>query len=67
MSRAAIIARLRQGPATNRDLQRATDNYWSGGISRTVAKLIADGRVTRIDGRSGRGKPATYALKEQGQ
>ena len=67
MSTRAILARLRAGPATNRDLQAVTSNYWSGGIARTMAQLIANGRAVRIDGKRGRGKPATYALREGGQ
>lgn len=63
MSVNAILARLRRGPATNRDLQDAACDH-GGGIARTMASLIADGRAVRVDGRSGRGKPATYALPE---
>jgi DNA-binding HxlR family transcriptional regulator len=60
-----ILRRLRRGPATNRDLQFATDDFRSGSIARDVARLIHAGEVDRIDGRSGRGKPATYSLRER--
>lgn len=63
MSTRAILARLRRGPATNAELQDACCDH-SAGVARTMAKLIADGRAVRVDGRSGRGRPATYALPE---
>lgn len=64
MSRQAIMRRLRDGPATNRELQEACFDH-GGAIARDCAELIHSGRVVRIDGRSGRGagKEATYALK----
>lgn len=61
-TRAAILQALQRGPMTNRQLQRATDNYWSGAIARDCAKLRHSGRIERLDGRSGRGKPAVYGL-----
>jgi hypothetical protein len=64
MSRLAILRRLKDGPATNRQLQDAADDH-AAGIARSCADLIHMGRVVRIDGCSGRGKPATYALRER--
>lgn len=65
MSQSGILLRLREGPATNRQLQEACFDH-GGAIARDCANLIRLGRVKRIDGRSGRGagKEATYALAE---
>jgi hypothetical protein len=63
MSRSAIIARLKLGPATNAELQEAVIDHGAG-IARDAAVLMRQGRVCRIDGGSGRGSRAVYALKE---
>lgn len=63
MSKQAILNRLRHGPASNAELQDAVIDH-SGGIARDASKLIQDGRVRRIDGGSGRGSRAIYALSE---
>ena len=62
MNQGAILRRLREGPATNAELQDAVDDH-SASVARTMAKLIAKGKALRIDGQSGRGRPATYALR----
>jgi hypothetical protein len=59
----AILIRLREGPATNAELQDAAIDH-SGGVARDCAKLIAAGKVRRISG-GGRGHRATYALAEE--
>lgn len=64
MSAIAILRALRAGPMTNRQLQRATDDYWSGGIARDCAKLRHSGRIERLDGHSGRGSIAVYRLAQ---
>lgn len=58
----AIIARLKQGPATNRQLQEAAYTH-SGDVARRLIDLAQSGYVERIDGGSGRGTRAVYALK----
>lgn len=63
MTTRAILSRLKRGPATNADLQEAACDH-GGGIARTVAALRQQGKVRRVDGKSGRGKPAVYALTE---
>jgi hypothetical protein len=66
MSRLAILRRLKDGPATNRQLQEVCCDH-GGAIARDCADLMKSGRVVRIDGRRGRGagKEATYALRER--
>jgi hypothetical protein len=61
MSVRAILRRLTHDPATNAELQDYAVDH-SGGIARTCAKLIARGKVERINGASGRGSRAVYAL-----
>ncbi|HQS98093.1 MAG TPA: hypothetical protein PK823_16545 [Novosphingobium sp.] len=61
MSRLGILAALKTGPKTTAELLRVTGT-WSGGVSRDCAALVKDGRVKRIDGTSGRGSRAIYAL-----
>lgn len=61
MSQSAILRRLSEGPATNRELQEACFDH-AGGIARDCMALRHQGRIVRIDGKSGRGKEATYAL-----
>lgn len=61
MSVRAILAALSDGPKSNRELQDAICDY-SGGVARTCAKLIHDGRVKRVDDRRGRGTRAIYGL-----
>lgn len=61
MSQMAILFALRKGAMTNRQLQDEVGDH-SASIARTCAKLISDGRVIRVDGDSGRGKCAIYAL-----
>lgn len=59
-----VLAALASGPKTNAELQEITCDH-SGSIARHLAKLIADGRACRIDGRSGRGRRALYALQDR--
>jgi hypothetical protein len=62
-----ILRVLRNGPANNAELQEATCDH-AGSIARYCAKLIADGRIVRIDGKRGRGSRAVYAIaKARGQ
>lgn len=61
LSVSSILRRLAQGPATNAELQDATEDH-AGSVARDCAKLIRDGRVKRIDGGRGRGSRAVYAL-----
>ena len=57
----ACLNALRRGPKTALELAELTcDN--SGSVARTMNGLIADGRAIRIDGCSGRGRKALYAL-----
>jgi len=63
MSTAAILRALRQGPATNAQLQELLCDH-GGAIARDCRKLIDRGQVRRIDGYAGRGRAATYALTE---
>ena len=63
MKRADIIQRLQEGPATNRELAELGADHGAS-ISRTMAKLIDEGIARRIDGGSGRGSVALYALTE---
>lgn len=63
-NRQQILRLLKARPRTNAELQELCVDH-SGGIARTMAVLIADGRVRRIDGHVGRGTRATYALVEQ--
>lgn len=63
MATASIIAALRAGPRTNAQMQDDVCDH-SGGIARDCAKLIAAGRVRRIDGGARRGSIAVYALNE---
>lgn len=63
----AILAALRDGPKTNRQLQELTCDHGPG-IARSCARLIAKGLVFRVDdNRPGRGRPATYALARKDQ
>ena len=61
MTTQAILQRLAAGPATNLELQEAVCDH-SGGVARTCSKLIHRGRVVRVDGATGRGAKAVYAL-----
>jgi hypothetical protein len=60
-----ILRELRSGPKTNAELQEATYDH-AGSVSRYAARLIASGRVKRIDGAAGRGTKAIYALADHG-
>ncbi len=62
-STAAMIHRLREGPATNAELCEAACEH-GGAVARTMVKLASTGVVRRIDGASGRGTKAVYALTE---
>ena len=59
-----ILRALAAGPMTNAQLQEATCDH-SGSVARTMAGLIAEGRARRVDGGSGRGTIAIYALAER--
>jgi hypothetical protein len=63
MSVPAILRALRRGPATNAELQELLCEH-GGAIARDCAKLIHRGQVRHIDGATGRGRAATYALTE---
>lgn len=64
MSVQACLRALRRGhPLTNEQLQELTGDH-SAGVARTMNKLIKSGRARRVDGGSGRGGKATYALAE---
>jgi predicted transcriptional regulator len=63
---ADILLALESGPKTNAELQEATCDH-CGSIGRYAAKLIASGRVIRVDGARGRGSKAVYALSPTGQ
>jgi len=63
MSTQAILRALRQGPATNAELQERLCEH-GGAIARDCARLIDRGEVRRIDASAGRGRAATYALTE---
>lgn len=64
MSRHLILSRLRRGPATNEQLQEIACDH-SGGIARTMSKLMHQGLAHRIDGKRGRGTRALYAIKDE--
>lgn len=55
-----ILRLLAQRPRTNAELQELCVDH-SGGIARTMAKLIAAGKAKRIT-QAGRGHKATYAI-----
>lgn len=59
----ALLLALRKGPQTNSQLGVATCDH-SGSVARTMSKLIHSGRAKRIDGNSGRGSIAIYALTD---
>jgi len=59
----AIIRALRSSPMTNAELQEATCDH-GGSVARYCARLAAVGKVRRIDGASGRGTRAVYALAD---
>lgn len=61
MSNTAILHALKRGPMATSQLLKFTGSC-SADVSRTCSGLIADGRIKRIDGRSGRGTRAIYAL-----
>ena len=63
MSKAGILAALKTGPKTTEQLLRVTGTC-SADISRDCAGLRHDGLVKRVDGGSGRGSRAVYALVE---
>lgn len=56
----ALLA-LAEGPKTNAQLQDALDTH-HGDIARLMSHLRKTGRVKRVDGASGSGTIATYAL-----
>jgi hypothetical protein len=59
-----IMGRLAEGPATNRQLQDAAYTHGAD-VARRMIDLARHGHVRRVDQNSGRGKPATYALRER--
>lgn len=61
MSRAVILSALKTGPKTSAQLVDYTGTH-SGDVSRTCWTLVRQGHVKRIDGGSGRGSLAVYAL-----
>ncbi|SCY89394.1 hypothetical protein SAMN05660666_03462 [Novosphingobium aromaticivorans] len=61
MSKAGILAALKTGPKTTEQLLRVTGTC-SADISRDCAGLRHAGLVKRVDGGSGRGSRAVYAL-----
>lgn len=61
MSRAVILSALKTGPKTSAQLVQYTGTH-SGDVSRTCWTLVKRGHVKRIDGGSGRGSLAVYAL-----
>jgi hypothetical protein len=63
MSQGPIIHALRRGPMRTAQLLRLTGTC-SGDISRSCANLIRIGAIKRIDGGSGRGSIAVYALAD---
>lgn len=62
----AILDALKRGPKTNAELQELTYDH-SGSVARYCARLISDGRIMRIDGHTGRGSIAIYALSVPAQ
>jgi predicted HTH transcriptional regulator len=61
-----ILRLIAARPRTNAELQELCIDH-SGGIARTMSKLIAKGHAKRIDGGSGRGSIAIYAAAEDRQ
>ena len=61
----AILAALRDGPKTNRELQDLTCDH-SGSVARNCVQLRDLGLVIRVDGNQGRGTRAIYALADKG-
>lgn len=61
MSTQACIDALKSGPKTARELAELTDDD-SGNVARNTAWLIYAEKAIRIDGGSGRGSKAVYAL-----
>ncbi len=58
-----ILRLIAERPRTNIELQHLCCDH-GGSIARAMSKLIAAGKAARIDGGSGRGSRATYALRE---
>lgn len=50
--------------ATNRQIQHACEAH-SGEVARECNRLMGKGLIKRVDGRSGRGSGAVYALAER--
>lgn len=61
MAQASILRALAERPMTARELADATLDH-TGSVARYMSKLIETGRAKRIDGASGRGKKAVYAI-----
>ena len=59
-----IAALRRHGPLRTAQLAEMTCDH-SGDVARTMVGLIHEGRVKRIDGRTGRGSVALYALASE--
>lgn len=64
MSQSKILSALTRGPRTAFQLAETICDS-SGSVARTCNKLMRDGRIARIDGGSGRGSKAVYALAER--
>lgn len=63
-SKVQILRLLKARPRTNAELQHLCFDH-GGSIARATSKLIHAGLVARVDGKTGRGTKAIYALKEQ--
>lgn len=59
------LKRLAAGPATAAELADCCADS-SGAVARTMNGLIGKGLVRRVDGKSGRGFRAVYALVTRG-
>lgn len=64
-TRKALTALL-TGPKTNREIQDHISTDFSE-VTYIMAKQRAQGNVTRVDGYSGAGYRATYAITESGR
>ena len=63
---AHVLRLLAVKPRTNAELQELCVDHGAG-IARTMSELRRRGKVRRIDGGSGRGSIATYAIAENGR
>jgi predicted transcriptional regulator len=63
MSKAGVLAALKSGPKTTAQILQTTGTS-SGDVSRSCSELRLAGLIKRVDGQSGKGSKAIYALAD---